>query len=166
MAGKTKEMSTARFMYVEQGKDGKEIAAAVRVSENTISSWIKKGHWKAERDARVNSLSQRAENIKRVISNLSEQTLNLQEQRKVAVNNKDIEEVRNIDEICVGIGDQVSKYSKALALLDKNNRITLDVYLQVMQEIFNALRAHDMKLYMQTIDFQEAHVQHVSVKLG
>lgn len=166
MAGKSKERSSARFMYVEQGIEGKEIAAKLNVSENTLSGWVTKYGWKAEREARINSLSQRAENIKRVISSLSEQALELQEQRKKAVKDENKETINYCDVQSVGIADQVSKWNKALASLDKNNRITLDVYLQIMDEIFNAMQVFDNKLFLQTINFQEAHIQFISTKLG
>lgn len=166
MAGKDQQRIIAKSMYVDQGKQGKEIAALLGVSEVTMSGWVKDGRWKEEREARLNSLSERSENIKKVISNLTEQRLEIDLMRKEATAARDKETIYLCDAQAVGIADQISKWNKALISLDKNNRLTLDLYLEVMDEVFKSMMAYDNPLYMKTLDFQQAHVEFISKKLG
>lgn len=166
MATKTNERNTAYVMYVEQGKTAVEISKTLNVSERTVGRWIDQYKWKALRDAKLNAPKERAENIKRVISNLTTQTLELQERRKEAVAKSDKGALALIDLEAVGIADQISKWNKALAALDKASRITLDIYLEVMEDVFNNLRAYSPTLYNQTLDFQTTHIQFTSNRIG
>ena len=50
--------------------------------------------------------------------------------------------------------------------LDKENRISLGVYLDVMDDLFNALRIYDMAIYRSTLDFQEQYIQTITQRLG
>jgi len=163
---KVNEKKTARFMFVEQGKDGKEIAALLGVSENTISKWVNSGGWKEERSARLNDFDNGVKNIKQVLENLSEQTLQLQQARKKAIENDDKAEVAGLDVQAVAISQQVAMYNKTLASFQKENRITLAVYLDVMDDIFDHLRGYDAKLHLSLVDFLEQHTQFISKKLG
>ena len=64
------------------------------------------------------------------------------------------------------IADEVSKYNKTLLTLDKENRISLAVYLDVMESLFKAIQKHSPKLYMELLTFQEEHLSEISSKLG
>ncbi|MRG45508.1 hypothetical protein GFS24_10300 [Chitinophaga sp. SYP-B3965] len=164
--GKDKERSIAWKMFVVQGKTQKEIAITLRLQEKTVGQWVNKHGWKAERNARQNSLAERSENIKKVISNITEQRLKLEEDRKAAIvdGNKELE--YELDKQAVVIADEISKWNKALLSLDKDNRITLDTYLEIMDDVFKALGHFDNALYLKTLDFQEQHIQTMSLKLG
>jgi uncharacterized protein YjcR len=164
--GKDTERGIAWKMFVVQGKTQKEIAITLRLQEKTVSQWVNKNGWKAERAARNNSIAERAENIKKVISNITEQRLKLEEERNAAkvAGNKELE--FDLDKQAVTLADEISKWNKTLASLDKDRRITLDVYLEVMDNIFKALNHFNNALYLQSIDFQEAHVQDMCTKLG
>ena len=163
---KEKERRIAYDMFVNRGKSGKEIAQLLEVSEKTISGWVSRYGWKQEREARVNSAPNGLENIRRVISNLAEQRLLIDEQRKEALEAGDQKAVFMLDKEAASLADQVSKMNKALENMDKNNRISLSVYLDVMDDVFASLRSQDEKLYLQTLDFQESHAQFISKKLG
>lgn len=153
-------------MYVEQGNNAKEIAQKLGVSERTVGRWVNDNKWKAERAAFVNAPTKRIGNIKEVISDLTEQTLELQKERRACNANGDKVRVKEINIELVGIADQISKWNKALAVMDKDNRITLEVYIDVMEDIFKCLHASNPDLHFKTIDFQETHVRHISQKLG
>ncbi len=163
---KEKEKSVARLLYVEHQLSQKEIADKVGVQEKTISVWVNENGWKAERDARINGPLKQIENIKSVISSLTEQRLELEEQRKSAKKLKDKELEFDLNKQAVGIADEISKWNKALSNLDKSNKITLEVYLHVMDDIFSALQQEDRALHTLTLDFQERHIQFMSKKLG
>lgn len=166
MAGKAEERAAAKHYYVNQHLEQKEIAKRVGVSERTVSEWVNKYAWKAERDAKLNTSKDRLEKIKRVISNITEQTIENEENRKVAIEHEDLETERECDLRAVGLADQISKWNKILENMDKENRISLAKYLEVMEDIFKALQAFDNALYLKTLDFQEEHVQTISMKLG
>ena len=62
------------------------------------------------------------------------------------------------------IDDAVSKWNKTLRDINKEAKIPLATYLEVMQSIFEALQHYNPKLYMQTLDFQEKHIHDASLK--
>lgn len=159
-------IATAKHYFVEQLKDTEEIAVLLNKPHRTVRSWAEKGHWKNERDARLNSNKNRIENIRKVISNLTEQTLSIMEQRGEALAVQDKAEIAALDMQAVGIADQVSKWGKMLAELDKKGGVTLEVYLYVMDEIFKSMQAYDNDLYLKTISFQQQHIEAVSITLG
>lgn len=163
---KDKEKSVARLLYVEHQLSQKEIADKVGVQEKTVSIWVNDNGWKEERQARINAPRKQVEDLKQVISSLTEQRLELESQRKNAIKAKDKALEFDLNKQAVGIADEISKWNKALSHLDKSNKITLETYLYIMDEIFSALQAEDFALHSQTIDFQEKHIQFISKKLG
>ncbi|MCS3265816.1 hypothetical protein NXX78_04615 [Bacteroides fragilis] len=56
----------------------------------------------------------------------------------------------------------MSKWNKARITAQKDERVPLDIYLQVMDNIFDSLRLFDMELYTRTLDFQEQHIYQIS----
>lgn len=154
--------TTAQLYYVDHFKDPEEIAVLLDIAPRTIRGWVKDKGWKALRDAKLNSTRTQIENIKKVIANLTEQTLSIQEQRTEAIMVQDKELIAALDYAAVGIADQVSKWGKMLEALDKSGRISIEVYLTVMDSIFKSMQAHDNKMYLSTIDFQQQHIEHIS----
>jgi transposase len=164
---KEKEKRTARILYVEQGKTAKDISDLVGVSEKTISDWVQKGAWKEERTARNSSPGKRADNIKLIITNLSEDRLDLSRKVKEAeANLAEADEIQKLREEISRIDDAVSKWNKTLENIEDENRISLATYLNVMDQIFKAMQAYDPKLYMATVEFQDAHIHKICTLLG
>lgn len=163
---KERERKTAHILYVEQKKTAAEAAALVGVSEKTMSAWVIKYKWKAERDARNTSPYKRIENIENIITDLAAERIVLGRQLVVAekeANKELVEETRkNISKI----DDAVSKWNKTLRDINKEAKIPLATYLEVMQSIFEALQHYNPKLFMQTLDFQEKHIHDASIKYG
>jgi hypothetical protein len=50
--------------------------------------------------------------------------------------------------------------------MDSENRISLGIYLEVMNDIFKNLEHFDKDVYLKTLDFQESHLSTISIKLG
>jgi len=163
---KERERKTAHILYVEQKKTAAEVAGLVGVSEKTMSAWVIKYHWKTERDARNTSPYKRIENIENIITDLAAERIVLGRQLVVAekeANKELVEETRkNISKI----DDAVSKWNKTLRDINKEAKIPLATYLEVMQSIFEALQHYNPKLFMQTLDFQEKHIHDASIKYG
>jgi len=163
---KEKQRKTAYILFVEQGQNRKEIAQLTGVSELTIGKWVKKYGWLKERAARNASPVKRSENMKSIITTLSEERLELARQTKEAELNGDLETIKNLRIQISKIDDAVAKWNKALITVDNESKITLSVYLHVMEQIFESLRIFDRNLYMQTINFQEHHLHDKTMELG
>ena len=163
---KERERKLARILYVEQKKTAKETAEMVGVSEKTLSDWVTRYKWKLERDARDTSPTKRINNIENIISGLADERIELGRrlaESEKAGNRQDVDDIRKQ---ISKLDDAVSKWNKTLRDINKESRIPLSTYLEVMQSIFDALQAYDPKLYMQTLNFQEKHIHVISLKLG
>lgn len=162
---KKNEWKTARSLYIEQGKTAKEIAELLGVTEKTVGKWIAEGNWKKERDARMASPANRIENIQNIIGNLSEERLELDRKVKYAEEQSDTDEVNRLYKRISAIDDSVSKWNKTLETIDKDSKVSLSTYLYVMDMIFKSLNSFDPKLFLQTINFQEQHVNDIAERL-
>jgi hypothetical protein len=164
---KDKERRTARILYVEQGKTAREVSDLVGVAEKTIGDWVEKGAWKEERTARQASPAKRSDNIKLIITNLSEDRLRLDRNIKDAeALGSNPESLQSLREEISRIDDAVSKWNKTLENIESENRISLSTYLNVMDQIFKSLQVYDPKLYMSTVEFQDEHVHKICINLG
>lgn len=163
---KEKEKKLARILYVEQQKDAKEIATLIGVSEVTLSKWVNENNeqWKKERSARTSTPTARTDNIRQIINDLSEERINLSRQLKEAERNVDLEQQKVLRTSIAQTDDAVSKWNKTLETVDKENQVTLTTYLAVMEMLFDAMRKYDEKLFFQTVDFQDVHLNEVSLK--
>lgn len=175
---KESERSVARILYIEQGKNNKEIAQKLGVQEKTVGTWVKKYGWKKERNARENGLDSRVQNVREVIDDITadrrECRLLLKKMKLEAISgNLDDNEKKELrDKISalkkeiVGYDDAISKWNKHLEGLGKEGKISLATYLYVMDEVFKDLQATNEDLYIKTLDFQEAHISKVSISIG
>ena len=161
---KLKEQKVARIMYVEQGKTAKEIAGLLDITEVTISKWVNKLGWKGLRSARVAIPSIRTENIRQIINGLTEDRIQYASDLREAEQEKNAELAMEYHKRIAQIDDAVSKWNKTLTNIDKDSKISLSTYLQVMEMIFEGLRAHDEALFLKTIDFQDVHLNDVSLR--
>jgi transposase len=163
---KEREKKIAKVLYVEQLKEAKEISKLINVSEVTLSKWVNEngGAWKIERNAKMSNPNVRTDNIKQIINDLSEQRITLNTQLKQAELNGDLKETGLLRESIARIDDAVSKWNKTLTSIDKESQVTLSTYLAIMEMLFDALKAFDEKLFFSTLDFQEVHLNDVSLK--
>ncbi len=162
---KDKERRLAKELFL-QGKKQKEIARLARVQEKTVGEWVKKYGWREERDARFNSAKSHTESLKKLIGKLTERRLDLIRSMDKAQQENDDYKYDALQSKANTLADEVSKYNKALQSLDKENRISLAVYIDVMESIFKSVQVYDSKLYMQLLDFQDEHLTEVSLKIG
>lgn len=162
---KEKEKRIAFDYYTNQGMTAKAISGIINVSEKTIGTWAEKGNWKAVRDAIVNSSKNQGINIKELISELTEQQLQISEEIKEAKATGDKELVSKLRRESASLSQEVAIQTKALERLE-DGKLSLSTYLTVMNDIFQALEQTDKDLYHKTLDFQETHLQTISLKLG
>lgn len=163
-----KERAQARIMFVENGKSQKEIASIIGMTEKTISRWSIDDNWRAERSAKLMAEQNIRKNGKMALNNLSEILLSLQKQRneEAGKENPDKEKIEELDKMIISYADSMSKAGKQVTQILDDNKITLTIYLQVMEDIFNTLLSEDSKLHAATLDFQERHIQFICKKLG
>jgi len=164
---KDKEKATARILYVEQGKTGKEISMLIGVAEKTISSWVNdpRENWKGLRNARTTSPQKRIENIREIIGTLADRRIQLGRDLMALEEDGTNETIEAKRKEISQIDDAVSKWNKTLKDLDKENRVSLSAHLKIMDEIFDSMRHFDEKLYYSTIKFQEHYLIAISSKL-
>ncbi|WP_026725543.1 DUF1804 family protein [Flavobacterium sasangense] len=163
---KDKEKRIAFDYYTNQGLTAKAIADIVNVSEKTIGDWVEKGNWKAVRDANLNGAQTRSANIKELISELTDQQLEINIEIKEAKSIGDKDRVIALRQQSATISQEVAIQTKALERMDSDNKISLSTYLEVMNDIFKNLEHFDKDVYLKTLDFQESHLSTISIKLG
>lgn len=163
---KKKERGLAKRLFIDKLMSQKEIAETVNVTEKTISNWVNDGNWRQLRDAKLNNSKSRTENIKKVIEELTNMTLQTLEKIKIAEAEGNQEELLELKKETTRISQEVAMYQKALERLEKEFKISLSTYLEVMEDIFEALMKWDKKVYLKTIDFQKEHLQNIAEKLG
>lgn len=177
---KEKEKKLAKIYYVEQGKTAKWIAETLNLTEKTAGNWIAKFGWKELRNAKENGVDKRIDNIKEVIDDIIDDrstartTLNKHklELAKAQADADDElvkslkEQISEVKREVVGYDDAISKWNKTLENFDKENKVTLSNYIHVMEAIFKDLQAVNQPLFLKTLEFQEQHINKVSISIG
>lgn len=174
---KDNERKLAKEFYIQQNKTEEEISVKLKVSLRTVQRWVKDGNWKKTRDALANGPKQRIERTELVVDSMVEERLSILKELKELQTEKELnppEDPKALAEIndhiaslrkqAAAIDDAISKWNKRIENLNKDSKITLSVYMEVMDRIFQALRLADEPLYMKTLDFQENHLEDISSK--
>ena len=158
----------AHDLYVNGCLGCREISERTGVSEKSVSKWINAddGTWKKERQAAVVNGRKQGENLREIIHILADQKLQLLRDIDGAAAAGETERVLELRKQAASLDNSVAQWGKQLAETDKQNRVTLSVYLDVMDRIFDALNAFDPELYYHTLDFQESHINETSKILG
>lgn len=163
---KHNERRLAKEHFLKSKLTQKEIAQIVGIQEKTLTEWIKKFGWKEERDALFNSAKNQIKNLKNLISKLTDQRLELINEIDKADEAGDFEKSIELQAKANRLSSEVANYNKALLSLDKESKISLAVYLEVMNDIFKGIQNYDSKIYMSLIDFQEEWLAQTSLKIG
>lgn len=158
----------AHDLYVRDGMSCKEISARINVSEKSVSNWINENGalWKRERQASGISSKKQGDNLKEIISMLADQKLELLRMIDEAIAEGDSDKVLELRKQAAGLDNSVAQWGNQLKEVDKKNRITLAVYIDVMSRIFDAMKIYDSDLYFRTLDFQENHLYEAAKTLG
>ncbi|MDP1708094.1 MAG: DUF1804 family protein [Gammaproteobacteria bacterium] len=152
--------------FVEHGLTAKEAAQKANVTETTASRWVDKYKMKAERDARIFGTNQRIENVRGVLGALAEETMELTRQLREANEQNDRGAAKDIRMSLASLSDQAAKWNKTLANIEGKERITLSVYLHVMEDLFKAMYAKHPAIYQQLISFQEEVIHTKAAELA
>lgn len=163
---KTHERRQAEFYFCEKFLNQKETAEKVGVTEKTISVWVNKYDWIKKRNQNFNQPKNRVERVKDLIAQLTDRNLKLMQEIKEAEEGGYNEKAIYLRKESNKLSQEVAMQSKLLQQIDKDNKITLGVYMEVMESIFSALQFHNSSLFQQTLDFQEEHLNDIANKLG
>lgn len=158
--------SAARELYVTQGYTAKRIAELLDVTEITLSRWVNKYGWKQQREAAALAPGERSANIDQIISLLAQDRLSLADRIKAEEGKKDIDLValKDLREQISKLDTSAAYWNKCRESAKKDERISLEVYLKVMEQIFSAMRMFSPELFLQTVAFQEQHVYEISTR--
>ena len=142
----------AHDLYVREGMTCKEISTRINVSERSVSSWINENDalWKKERQASV--ISSQKQELLRMIDE--------------AITEGDSDKVLELRKQAATLDNSVAQWGNQLKEVDKKNRITLAIYIDVMSRIFDAMKVYNADLYFKTLDFQENHLYEAAKMLG
>ena len=177
---KDQERKLAKEFYINKNCKPEEIVLRLnnKVSLRTIQRWEKEGNWKAQRDAKANGPKQRIERTQLVVDSLVDERLHilkeladLQKQKEWDTPpTKEEQDILNghisvLRKQASAIDDAISKWNKRIENLNQEGKLTLSIYMEVMERIFEALRLSNEALYMQSLDFQENHLEDISAKL-
>lgn len=158
----------AHDLFVRNGMTCKEISERINVSEKSVSNWINENDalWKKERQASVLTSKKQGDNLKEIITIVADQKLELLRRIDEAIVEGDNDKVLELRKQSAGLDNSVAQWGNQLKELDKKNRITLAIYIDVMNRIFDAMKTYDVDLYFKTLDFQENHLYEATKTLG
>lgn len=162
----TKLKQSAYEFIVVQGHTQKDTAEKLGVSEVTLSNWARDGGWRDLRKSRQSTATTSTENLKKIISLLSERRLVIEEQITAAMIEGDNDTQLELRKQAGALSDEISKYNKTLLTIKKDTRLTLGIFIDVMDSIFETMRQENEALWEQTIDFQQYLIRRKSNELG
>ena len=126
----------AAYEYIViHGESQKKTAEILNVSEQTVSSWATAGKWRELRKSRQSAGETAKQNLRNIISLLSEQRLQLEYDIQHAQADGEKETELNLRRQALGISDEISKSNKALQDIEKTGKITLGVIIDVISTL-------------------------------
>jgi transposase len=151
---------------VVQGWHQNAVAELLGVSEQSLSHWSQQGKWQEERRSRMMCYKTDTDNSKRLLKLVTEKRLDVELKALEAERKGEADVEIALRKEARGLSDEISKLTKSMEKLDKDNRVTLGVYIDVMDDIFKALHLHDEDIFNKTVDFQSLHIRRKSIELG
>lgn len=138
---KEKEKALARVYYIDNNLDSGVIADKLEVSKKTVDRWIATGNWKNIRLAKQVAPEKLQADLKELIQMLVDKRIKME--RDPAFSPKER----------TALGDEISKYSKALEASKKDDRPSLTAVVHVVEAFMQALLQHDRAIYFKVLDF-------------
>ena len=157
---------SAYELVVIQGYTQKRTAETLGVTEQTISAWAIEEDWRNQREGRQQDYKTDVANVKQIIRLTSKRRLDLELEIHDAQKLGDDKLEKELRKESLQIGDELSKLTKTLAGLEKDNKYTLGEFINVMDDIFTNMRQFDEDLFVKTIPFQTYYVRKRTQELG
>lgn len=137
---KQEQRRAAYTLFVEQGKTRKDIAALLKVRENTVGKWATDGNWEELRTQRLMSSESVITTLKQLMDSLGKQRLAMEGKKDVDASEK------------ARITDELSKVSKSLSEAKDEGELTLNARLTLLEWVFSHLRKYHPGLHDQLVD--------------
>ncbi len=153
-------------LVVVQGHLQKEACEILGISTVTGSKWAQGGNFKTLREGRQQDYRTDVDNIRQLIRLKAKRKLTIEEEIINAQTTGDANEEEKLRKESLGIADELSKLTKTLQGLEKDNQYTLGEFINVMDDIFTAMREYDLDLFNKTIAFQGYIVRKKTNELG
>lgn len=157
---------SAYELVVIQDYTQKEAANILGVSEVTMSQWACDGQWRNEKKARQSTSTISTDNLKKIILLLSDRRLEIEDQINDAIRRGDSDMELELRKQASSVSDEISKHNKTLQTIQKESKVTLGIYIDVMDDIFDQLRNEDPELWEKTIEFQGTLIRKKTNELG
>lgn len=153
---KDQEKKLAKIYFVNQGKTAKEIAQMLSLTEKTVSNWVNssKPSWKELRNAHSFGNDQLANDFKELVNEAVE--------KRQALNNDPNATAKDKYKATIEIRMLNAEYQSIV----KKDDLTLEKYVRVMEDIFNALQNKHPKLFIHLLDFQEEYLNEIAIKMS
>ncbi|MDJ0363580.1 hypothetical protein QMK33_00330 [Hymenobacter sp. H14-R3] len=135
-----KELALSYFLHSQMSQQ--EIAARVEVSENTLSTWKKDGNWEVEKGALTATRPRLITSFYRQIE-LIQSGAKDAEGRPRALDTKEAQSIRMI--------------TKSIGELDRS--LSIDLYIQVMEEFITWLFSADSVLAKAVLPFLDRFIK-------
>lgn len=153
-------------LIVIQGYTQKKAAEMLNISEVTASKWAIEGDFKKLREGRQQDYRTDVDNIRQIIRLTSKRRLEIEEEIYDAQKVGDEETEMKLRKQTAVLGDELAKLTKTLQGIEKDQKYTLGEFINVMDDIFSALREYDGDLFNKTIPFQSYYVRKRTNELG
>lgn len=154
----------AKHMYVHQGKTAKEIAEVLSVAQKTIGEWVKKYNWREEKNSREVAPQKRRENLEKIFDDLAKDRIRLvgEIEAEEKMPQPDSDRIMELRKQIAQIDDGAAKWNKRFLSAEKESSVSPAQYIQVMDQIFEAIARYDYTLYQKLLDFQDLHLCEIS----
>lgn len=153
-------------LVVVQGYTQKRACEMLNISEVTGSRWAIEDNHKAQRQARQQDYRTDVDNIRQIIRLTSKRRLEIEEEIHDAQRTGNEETEMKLRKQTAVLGDELAKLTKTLQGIEKEQKYTLGEFINVMDDIFSALREYDGDLFNKTIPFQSYYVRKRTNELG
>ncbi len=153
-------------LVVVQGHSQKDACEVLGISTVTGSKWAQDGSFKKLREGRQQDYRTDVDNIRQLIRIQSQKKLIVEERITDAQISGDTEEEERLRKVSLGIADEMSKLTKTLQGIEKDQKYSLGEFINVMDDIFTAMREYDLDLFNKTIPFQGYIVRKKTNELG
>lgn len=153
-------------LVVIQGYTQKKAAEILNISEVTASKWAIEGDFKKLREGRQQDYRTDVDNIRQLIRLKAKRKLEIENEIHDAQTTGDSEEEERLRKESLGIADELSKLTKTLQGIEKDQKYSLGEFINVMDDIFTSMREYDLDLFNKTIQFQGYIVRKKTNELG
>ncbi len=153
-------------LVVVQGHSQKEACEILDISTVTGSRWAKEGKFKKLREGRQQDYRTDVDNIRQLIRLKAKRKLTIEEEIINAQTSGDANEEEKLRKESMQIADELSKLTKTMQGIEKDQKYSLGEFINVMDDIFTAMREYDLNLFNKTIPFQGYIVRKKTNELG